>query len=83
MASFGGLLGLPGVTFWGLWRSFWLLWGLRGPLGVPGVTWDVPGRLGGDFHDFPGNSGRSFGSILGLFLMSFLFVFGFCFLIDF
>ena len=45
-----------------------------GCLGGPWRSWDVPGRLGGDFRDFPGNSGRSFGSILN----SFLVFFGFC-----
>ena len=38
---------------------------LGGPLGIPGVSWDVPGRLWSDFRDFPGNSGRPFGSIFG------------------
>ena len=36
---------------------------LGGPLGVPGRSWVVPGRLGADFRDFPGNSGRPLGSI--------------------
>ena len=56
---------------------------LGGPLGIPGVSWDVPGRLGGDFRDFPGNSGRSFGCILGSFLLFFRFFFGLSFLVDF
>ena len=42
---------------------------LGGPLGVPGGSWNVPGRLGGDFRDFPGNYGRPFGSILSSFLV--------------
>ena len=33
---------------------------LGGPLGIPEISWDVPGRLWGDFRDFPGNSGRQF-----------------------
>ena len=40
---------------------------LGGPLGVPGSSWEVPGRLGCDFRDFPGDSGTSLGSILGCF----------------
>ena len=44
---------------------------LGGPLGVPGDSWDVLGRLGRDFRDFPGNSGRPFGSILCYFLQFF------------
>ena len=35
---------------------------LRGSLGVPGGSWDVPGRPGRDFQDFPGNSERPFRS---------------------
>ena len=56
---------------------------LGGPLGIPGVSWDVPGRLWGDFRDFPGNSGRPFGSILRLCLVFVRSLFGVCFLIDF
>ena len=48
---------------------------LGGPLGVPGGSWDVPERLGGDFRDFPGNSGRPFGSILRCFLVLFHSIF--------
>ena len=44
---------------------------LGGPLGIPGVSWDVPGRLWGDFRDFPGNSGRPSGLILKSFLVFF------------
>ena len=56
---------------------------LGGPLGIPGVSWDLLGRLGCDFRDFPGNSGRPFGSILRSFLVFFRFLFGVCFLNDF
>ena len=56
---------------------------LGGPLGVPGGSWDVPGRLGNDFRDFPGNSGRPFGSILSSFLVFFRSFVGLCFLSDF
>ena len=56
---------------------------LGGPLGVPGDSWDVLGRLGGDFRDFPGNSGWPFGTILDSFLMFFECFFGLNFLIDF
>ena len=56
---------------------------LRGPLGLPGGSWDVLGRLGGDFRDFPGNSWRPFGSILCICLLFFRFVFWPRFLIDF
>ena len=56
---------------------------LGGPLGIPGVSWDLLGRLGCDFRDFPGNSGRPFGSILSSFLVFFRSLFGVCFLSDF
>ena len=64
--------GTPLGVIWGPWAHFWgssevLLAAeacLGDPLGIPGGSWDVPGRLGGDFRDFPGNSGRPFGSIL-------------------
>ena len=56
---------------------------LGGPLGIPGVCWDVPGRLWGDFRDFPGNSGTPLGSILSYFLMFFPLFFNVDFLIDF
>ena len=56
---------------------------LGGPLGIPGVSWDLLGRLGCDFRDFPGNSGRPFGSILSSFSMFFRSFVGLCFLIDF
>ena len=45
------------------------------PLGVLGGSWDAPGRLGSEFHDYPGNSGRSLGYILGSCLGCFRFVF--------
>ena len=71
--------GTSSGVIWGPWAHFWgssevFLAAeacLGGPLGVPGDSWDVLGRLGGDFRDFPGNSGRPFGSILGLFLLFF------------
>ena len=62
-----------------LWGSFGGPWGcflgsvepllaaeacLGGPLGVPGGSWGVLKRLGGDFRDFRTNSGRPFGFIL-------------------
>ena len=56
---------------------------LGGSLGIPGVSWDVPGRLCGDFRDFPGNYGRPFGSIFGLCLLFFWYLFGVCFFVDF
>ena len=56
---------------------------LRGPLGLPGDSWDVLGRLGGDFRDFPGNVGRPFSSISDSLLLFFLSFFGHSFLIDF
>ena len=52
---------------------------LGGPLGIPWVSWDLLGRLGCDFRDFPGNSGRPFGSILSLFSMLFRSFVGLCF----
>ena len=52
---------------------------LGGPLGIPGVSWDVPGRLWCDFRDFPGNSGRPFGSIWISFSMFFRAFVGLCF----
>ena len=80
MESFGGslgdFLGSLGVLFAGVGC-------LGGPLGVPGRSWVVPGRLGADFQDFPGNSGRSFGSMLRSFLVFFRSLFGVCFLSDF
>ena len=45
---------------------------LGGPLGIPGGSWDVPGRFGRDLPDFPGNFGRSVGSILHSFLVFFI-----------
>ena len=36
---------------------------LGGRLRVPWGSLDVPGRLGADFQDLPGNSGRPFGFI--------------------
>ena len=56
---------------------------LGGPLGIQGVSWDLLGWLGCDFRDFPGNSGRPFGSILSSFVMCFRSFVGLCFLIDF
>ena len=66
-------LGLLGGSFGGPWGDFLgslevflaAVGCLRGPLGIPGGSWDVLGRLGGDFRDFSGNFGRPFGSILG------------------
>ena len=55
---------------------------LGGPLGVPGRSWVVPGRLGADFRDFPGNSGTPFGSVFGSCLQFVRCFFGLCFLID-
>ena len=52
---------------------------LGGPLGITGVSWDLLGRLGCDFRDFPGNSGRPFGSILRSFLVFFPSFVGLCF----
>ena len=40
------------------------VWCLRGPLGIPGGSWGVPGRIGGDFLGFSGKDGKPFGSIL-------------------
>ena len=56
---------------------------LGGRLRVPRGSLDVPGRLGSDFRDFPGNSGRPFGCILGSFVVFFGSFFGLGFLIDF
>ena len=33
---------------------------LRGPLGIPGGSWDVLGRLGGDIRGFPGQFREAF-----------------------
>ena len=73
----GSVSGSPWGVIWGPWAHFWgssevllaaeACFGVS--LGVPGDSWDVLGRLGGDFRDFPGNSGRPFGSILGIFLV--------------
>ena len=83
-------LGLLWGSFWGALGDFLGSLGLLfaavgclgGPLGVPGGSWDVPGRRWGDFLDFPGNSGRPFGSILGYFLLVFRPFFGHSFWID-
>ena len=56
---------------------------LGGRLRVPWGSLDVPGRLGADFRDFPGNSGTPFGFILGSFLVFFRSFLGLCFLTDF
>ena len=86
-ASLGVLLGLFGGAlghFLGSWDVILAAVGcLGGPLGVPGRSSVVPGRLGADFRDFPGNSGSPFGSILGSFFMCFWFFFGIFFFIDF
>ena len=65
-------LGLLGGSFGGPWGDFLgslevflaAVGCLRGPLGFPGGSWDVLGRLGGDFRDFSGKIGWFFGSIL-------------------
>ena len=86
-APFGGPLGV-------LWGSFGGLVGvLRGSLGSggrPGAFFGSPwgfvrllGRFGVGFRDFPGNSGRPFGSILSSFLVFVRSLFGVCFLSDF
>ena len=51
---------------------------LGGPLGIPGISWDLLGRLGCDFRDFPGNSG-----FLATCCMFFWLFVGVCFLVDF
>ena len=56
--SFGGALG----DFLGSYVVILAAVGsLGGPLGVQGRPWLAAGRLGGDFRDFPGNSGSPFG----------------------
>ena len=83
MDSFGGHLG-PWGDFLGSLEVLLAAVGcLRGPLWIPGGSWDVLGRLGGDFRDFPGNSGSPFGSILTSFLLFFRVFFGHSFGIDF
>ena len=76
--------------------SFWIAFGhflkslgvilaavgcLGGPLGVPGRSWVVPGRLGAGFQHFPGKAGKPFGSILGSFRVCYFL--GSVFFIDF
>ena len=65
---------------------------LGAPLGVPGGSWDVSGRLGGDFRDLqeiPGRLLASFRSHLFFFsqfcyfLCFYAFLFGLSFLIGF
>ena len=46
---------------------------LGSPLGVLGDSWDVSGRLGKDFLDFPGNSGRPFDFMWFIFAVVSLF----------
>ena len=80
LGSFGGPLG----DFLGSLDAVLAAVGcLGGPLGLPGGSWDVLERLGSDFRDFPGNSGRPFGSILRPFLVFFRSLFGVYFLSDF
>ena len=69
--SFGAHLGVSWVSFGGPLGDFLgsldvllaAVGCLGGPLGIPRVSWDLLGRLGCDFRDFPGTSGRPFGSI--------------------
>ena len=69
------LLGIPFRSFWNCLCGFLgslgirlvAVWWLGGPLGIPGGSWGLPERLGGDFRDLPGNYGRPFGSILNKF----------------
>ena len=73
LGIFWGSFGVIWVTFLGSLDVLLAAVGcLGGPLGVPGGSWDVPGRLGDDFRDFPGNSGRPFGSILSSFFYVFV-----------
>ena len=44
---------------------------LGGPLGVPAGLWDVPGLLGRDVRDFPGNFRRHLGLIMASVLVLF------------
>ena len=55
---------------------------LGGPLGVPGRSWVVPGRLGADFRDFPGNSGRPVGFIFEYVWVFFGYFSGLFFFVD-
>ena len=76
-------LGLLGGSFGGPWGDFLgslevllaAVGCLRGPLGIPGGSWDVLGRLGGDFRDFPGQFREAFwlhfGMIFGVFSLIF------------
>ena len=86
-ASLGLLWGSFGAPWGDIWGSLEVLLAavgcLRGPLWIHGGSWEGLGRLGGDFRDFPGNSGRPFGSILGSFFLFFRSFFGRSFLIDF
>ena len=58
MDSFGSHFKLPGVTFGGLWRSFWLLWGALGVLwvskGAPGSPLGASGPISGIFREILG-----------------------------
>ena len=86
-ASLGLLWGSFGASWSDIWGSLEVLLAavgcLRGPLWIPGGSWEGLGRLGCDFRDFPGNSGRPFGSILGSFFVFFRSFVGLSFLIDF
>ena len=76
LGSFGGALG----DFLGSLDVILAAVGcLGGRLGVPGRSSVVPGRLGADFRDFPGNSGRPFGIIVVLGACVFCLFFGVCF----
>ena len=55
---------------------------IGGPLGIQGSPWVASGRLGGDFQDFPGNSGTPLGCILESFFVVLPFFFNVDFLIE-
>ena len=70
-----GVSGTPWGVIWGPWGDllgsleiFLAAVGcLRGPLGIPGGSWDVLGRLGGDFQDFLGQFREAFWLDFGMF----------------
>ena len=79
LGSFGGPLG----DFLGSLDVLLAAVGCLGrPLGLQGGSWDVPGRLGGDFRDFPGGLLAPF-CILSSFLVFVRSFVGLCFLSDF
>ena len=85
-ASLGLLWGSFGAPWGDIWGSLDVLLAavgcLRGPLWILGGSWDVLGRLGGDFRDFPGIPGSLLAQFRVYFRCFVRSLFGHRFLID-